>query len=71
MAATAAAFMMRSWVGRPVVIRLQVRRFVCAESGCARVTFTEQIPGLTTLHARYTPPLRAALTSIVVAWPAL
>lgn len=53
--------------GRPVVIRLQVRRFVCAESGCARVTFVEQIPGLTTPHARYSPPLRTALTSIAVA----
>ncbi|MFE9658296.1 ISL3 family transposase [Micromonospora sp. NPDC006431] len=53
--------------GRPVVIRLRIRRFVCAESGCGRVTFVEQIPGLTTPHARHTPPLRAALTAIAVA----
>lgn len=53
--------------GRPVVLRLQVRRFACAESGCERVTFVEQIPGLTTPHARYSPPLRAALTAVAVA----
>ncbi|MBM0239710.1 transposase [Micromonospora sp. ATA32] len=49
------------------MIRLQVRRFTCAESGCGRVTFVEQIPGLTAPHARYSPPLRAALTAIAVA----
>lgn len=29
---------------RPVVIRLQVRRFTCAEPGCERSTFVEQVP---------------------------
>ncbi|WP_370321341.1 transposase family protein [Actinoplanes sp. ATCC 53533] len=53
--------------GRPVVIRLLVRRLVCREAACARVTFVEQIPGLTRPHSRYSPPLRAALTAIGVA----
>jgi transposase len=53
--------------GRPVVIRLLVRRMLCRRSGCARVTFVEQIPGLTSPHSRYSPPLRKALTAIGVA----
>jgi transposase len=53
--------------GQPVVIQVQVRRFTCPDPGCARVTFAEQITGLTTPHARHSPPLRAALTSIAVA----
>jgi hypothetical protein len=32
-----------------------------------RVTFVEQIGGLTTPHSRYSPPLRTALTAIAVA----
>ncbi len=52
--------------GTPVVIRLWVRRFVCTTADCHRRTFTEQIPGLTTPYARYSPPLRAALTAIAV-----
>ena len=53
--------------GRPVVIRLLVRRLVCHDAACARATFVEQIPGLTSPHSRYSPPLRAALTAIGVA----
>jgi hypothetical protein len=53
--------------GQPVVIRLLVRRFVCAEPGCGRSTFAEQVTGLTAPHVRYAPPLRAALTSIAIA----
>jgi transposase len=53
--------------GQPVVIRLEVRRFRCRVAGCARVTFAEQIDGLTAAHARYSPPLRAALTGIALA----
>ena len=34
---------------------------------CPRGTFAEQIPELTTPHARSSPPLRAALTAIAVA----
>lgn len=53
--------------GMPVTIRLTVRRFVCDAAGCPRRTFVEQVPGLTTPHARYSPPLRSALTAIAVA----
>jgi len=52
--------------GAAVVIRLTVRRFVCDGAGCQRRTFVEQVPGLTTPHARYSPPLRAALTAVAV-----
>jgi transposase len=53
--------------GRPVVLRLLIRRFLCRNPGCRRVTFAEQIGGLTTPHARMSPPLRAALTAIATA----
>jgi len=61
--------MLHDWplAGTPVVIRLTVRRFVCDAPACARRTFTEQVPGLTAPHARYSPPLREALTAIAVA----
>ena len=49
------------------MIRLLVRRLVCREATCARVTFVEQIPGLTSPHSRHSPPLRVALTAIAVA----
>ncbi|MFG2880698.1 ISL3 family transposase [Streptomyces sp. NPDC048337] len=42
----------------PVVIRLVVRRFKCPSPGCPTVTFPDQIPGLTSPHARHTPMLR-------------
>jgi len=50
-----------------VSIRLTVRRFLCDAAACPRRTFAEQVPGLTTPHARYSPPMRAALTAIAVA----
>ncbi|HZO65951.1 MAG TPA: ISL3 family transposase [Kribbellaceae bacterium] len=53
--------------GTPVVIRLTVRRFICQTAACPRRTFAEQVPGLTTPHARYSPLLRGALTAIAVA----
>jgi hypothetical protein len=53
--------------GQPVMIRLLVRRFVCAEPGCSRSTFAEQVSGLTAPHSRHTPPLRAALMTIAIA----
>lgn len=52
--------------GAAVVIELTVRRFKCLNSACPAVTFAEQIPGLTSQHARYTPLLRDALTSIAL-----
>lgn len=52
-------------VGRaPAVVELMVRRFKCLHPQCPAVTFAEQIEGLTSPHARYTPLLRMLLTSI-------
>ncbi|MFJ6598582.1 transposase family protein [Streptomyces violaceusniger] len=44
--------------GRSVVLQLRVRRFACGNSGCARRTFVEQIPGLTRRHSQRTDRLR-------------
>ncbi|OHV42415.1 transposase [Parafrankia colletiae] len=41
--------------GAQVEIDLLVRRFRCLTAGCPRVTFAEQVAGLTSPHARYTP----------------
>jgi len=49
------------------VIRLTVRRFFCQQTDCPVKTFVEQVPGLTSRHARRTPPLIDALTRIGLA----
>lgn len=49
------------------MIKLQVRRFFCIADGCGAVTFAEQIPGLTSPHARRTPLVRSQLESIGIA----
>ncbi|MER6199955.1 transposase family protein [Streptomyces sp. NPDC001586] len=51
----------------PVVIRLLVRRFLCLSPGCPTVTFAEQIPGLTSPHARHTPVLYRLLARVAEA----
>jgi len=53
--------------GRPVVLRLQVRRFFCDTQECPVVTFAEQVEGLTVRHARRSPLLRRMLESIGLA----
>ena len=53
--------------GRPVMIRLTVRRFFYANPGCARTTFAEQVDGLTSRYARRTPPLAAMLGAVALA----
>ncbi|MET8208378.1 ISL3 family transposase [Streptomyces sp. NPDC005373] len=53
--------------GARVVIELLVRRFRCLNAACAAVTFVEQVAGLTSPHARFTPLLRRMLASIAVA----
>lgn len=50
-----------------MAINLKVRRFVCDTAACGRRTFAEQVPELTTPHARFSPPLRHALTTIAAA----
>ncbi|WP_433200649.1 ISL3 family transposase [Dactylosporangium sp. CS-047395] len=44
-----------------------VRRFFCLEVGCARQTFVEQIPGLTSRHSRHSDLARQVLQHIAVA----
>jgi hypothetical protein len=45
--------------GRPVVIRLAVRRFVCVNEGCVKATFAGQADGLTARCQRWSIPLAA------------
>ncbi|CAI7976011.1 transposase [Frankia sp. Hr75.2] len=53
--------------GLGVVVELVVRRFRCAEPGCAVVTFAEQVEGLTSPYARFTPPAAEAVRQIGLA----
>ena len=53
--------------GRPVLIRLTVRRFFCPAPDCPVITFAEQVEGLTVRYARRTPPLAAMLTAVALA----
>ncbi|MFG2732569.1 ISL3 family transposase [Streptomyces canus] len=50
--------------GAPAVVELMVRRFKCLNPQCPAVTFAEQVEGLTSPYARYTPLLGTLLTSI-------
>lgn len=56
--------------GLRTVLAMTVRRFKCVNAECPAVTFAEQVVGLTSPHARYTPLLRTMLTSIAVAMAA-
>ena len=53
--------------GRPVLIRLTVRRFFCPAPDCPVITFAEQVEGLTVRYARRTPPLAQMLTAVALA----
>ena len=53
--------------GCEVVICLAVRRFLCLSPDCAKVTFAEQVSGLTSKHARRTPALTALLWAVALA----
>ncbi|MEV6209139.1 transposase family protein [Kitasatospora sp. NPDC051914] len=52
--------------GRGVVIELSVRRLFCDNDGCPRVTFAEQIDGLTCRYGRRTPVLQRMLGALGV-----
>lgn len=56
-------------VGRPVVLRLQVRRMLCTTADCPVRTFAEQVPGLTEPYARRSLVLRGMLEKIGWRWP--
>ncbi|SOE09069.1 hypothetical protein SAMN06272775_0150 [Streptomyces sp. 2323.1] len=53
--------------GRFVVVSLRVRRFVCEEGSCERMSFVEQLPGLTRRFGRRTERLRSTLVSVGLA----
>lgn len=50
--------------GIKTVLALTVRRFKCVNAACDAVTFAEQVDGLTSPHARFTPLLRRMLTAV-------
>ncbi|MET8699859.1 ISL3 family transposase [Kitasatospora sp. NPDC004723] len=52
--------------GRGVVIELSVRRLFCDNAGCRRVTFAEQVEGLTCRYGRRTPVLQRMLAGLGV-----
>ncbi|MET8543924.1 ISL3 family transposase [Kitasatospora sp. NPDC004799] len=52
--------------GRGVVIELSVRRLFCDNGDCPRVTFAEQIEGLTCRYGRRTPVLQRMLGALGV-----
>lgn len=53
--------------GCEVVICLSVRRFCCLAPECTKATFTEQVSGLTSRHARRTPAVTAVLEAVALA----
>lgn len=53
--------------GRPVRVRLTVRRLVCRAPTCTRRTFVEQVAGATAQHRRATVRLEGVLTACGVA----
>jgi transposase IS204/IS1001/IS1096/IS1165 family protein len=53
--------------GRPVWIRLGVRRFLCRNPACPAITFAEQVDGLTGRYVRRSLPLLGVLAQIGLA----
>jgi hypothetical protein len=53
--------------GRPLQLRLLVRRFFCVNPGCAARTFAEQPAELTAPRSRRTSVLRRTLIAIATA----
>jgi transposase len=53
--------------GRSLRIEVSVRRMYCANPFCSKVTFAEQVPGLTERYQRRTPGLGQALQAVAVA----
>jgi transposase len=50
--------------GRPVLIHLAMRRFVCMNVACKKVTFAGQADGLTARYQRWSVPLAGLLSQI-------
>jgi transposase len=54
-------------VGRPIRLRLSVKKFVCRQVQCPRKIFTERLPDLIEVSSRLTKRLRSAVQEIGVA----
>jgi transposase len=52
--------------GRPVLIDLAMRRFLCQNPACAKVTFAGQADGLTARYQRWSVPLAGLLTQVAL-----
>jgi len=53
--------------GQEVLIHLRARRFFCSSGACAKVTFAEQVPGLTVRYGRRTCGLDDVLQAVAMA----
>lgn len=53
--------------GLPLILRVRVRRFVCANDDCPRRIFAEQFPDLAAPRARQTARLRGSLQQVGLA----
>ncbi|WP_345201398.1 transposase, partial [Streptomyces lavendulae] len=53
--------------GRPLLIDLSVRRLYCENTTCPKVTFAEQVPGLTMRYQRRTRQLQGLVEDVGVA----
>jgi transposase len=54
-------------LGRPVILRVQVRRFRCVNDTCPRRTFGEPLPDVAQCRARHTDRLRSSHHAIALA----
>jgi transposase len=52
--------------GRPVLIHLALRRFLCTNAACPKVTFAGQADGLTARYQRWSVPLAGLLCQIAL-----
>jgi transposase len=52
--------------GRPVLIHLAMRRFLCKNAACKKVTFAGQADGLTARYQRWSVPLAGVLSQIAL-----
>jgi transposase len=52
--------------GRPVLIHLAMRRFLCKNAACAKVTFAGQVDGLTARYQRWSVPLAGLLSQVAL-----
>ena len=53
--------------GRPVILRVQIRRFRCVNDTCPRRTFGETLPDVAQCRARHTDRLRSSHHAIALA----